>query len=157
MSKGNDTLYLLSDLDELNHAIAPLKEIADRELVSIFGLKGMVYTPHLDVYMAACIERALVLKSLKAQKIIPISVVELMTTALDESYSKVSNNTVVEYKGSHYQRRFLPLKLSKSGKSVKQWAKFWLLQLPNGHFDPDWEAQIREIWPAYFLIRTMQL
>lgn len=157
MSKDNDKLYLLSDLEVLNDAIIPLKEIADRELISIFGLKGMVYTPHLDTYMAACMERALVLKSLKKQGVLALSHVELITTALDESHNKVSNNTIVEYKGSHYQRRFLPLKLSKSGKSVKQWAKFWLLQLPNGHFEPDWEAQVREIWPAYFLIRTMQL
>ena len=67
------------------------------------------------------------------------------------------NNTVVEYEGKRYQRRFSPLKLSKSGKVVTKWARYWFLQSSNGKFDPDWESQVREIWPANFLIRTVDL
>jgi hypothetical protein len=137
--------------------LAPLKALADRELSSIYGLTGKVYTPYIDEYMQICIKKAAILKSLKAQKLLPLSEVELISAALDEQYKRVRNHTVVDYDGHQYERRFLPLKLSKSGKNVQKWAKFWLRQLPNGKTDNCWEKQVREIWPEYFLIRTIEL
>ena len=129
--------------------------MADRELASIYGLKGMVYTPHLDAYMKVCIKKAEILASLKTQNILPLSEVEVISTALDNLFKRAKNHSVVEYNGSNYERRFLPLKLTKSGKNVERWAKIWLLQLPNGKADPRWESLVREIWPRYFLIRTI--
>lgn len=157
MSKSNDKLHVISELHDINNQLIPLKEIADRERVSIYGLTGMVYTPHIDVYMQVSIKKAEILACLKRQKIIPLSEVELITTALDSLHNRAKNNAIVEYKGNNYQRRFSPLKLSKSGKIVQKWAKFWLLQLSNEKTDPLWESQVRELWPTYFLIRTIDM
>lgn len=157
MSKSNDKLHVISELHDINNQLIPLKEIADRERVSIYGLTGMVYTPHIDTYMQVSIKKAEILACLKRQKIIPLSEVELITIALDSLYRRTKNNAIVEYKGNNYQRRFSPLKLSKSGKIVQKWAKFWLLQLSNEKIDPLWESQVREIWPTYFLIRTVDM
>jgi len=157
LSKLESKLHSISELNDINEEIIPLKKVADRELVSIRGLTGMVYTPHLDVYMQASIKKAAILTCLKNQGLLPVSEVEVVSTVLDKLHSRVKNNMDVEYDGKHYQRRFLPLKLSKSGKNVQKWAKFWLLQLPDGKVDPNWERQVREIWPEYFLIRSIDM
>jgi hypothetical protein len=153
----NEKLHVLSDLYEINEELHPLKDLADRELASIYGLTGMVYTPHLDNYMQVSIKKAAILACLKSQKIIPLSEVEVISAILDNLHKRARSNTVIEYNGSQYQRRFSPLKLSKSGKNVQKWAKYWFLQLPNGKVDSNWERQVREIWPDYFLIRTINL
>lgn len=150
-------LYFINDLRDINNEIIPLKDLADRELASIYGLTGMVYTPHLDVYMQASIKRAEILACLKKQGILPITEVETITDALNFLHNRVKSNGVVEYKGSHYIRKFRPLKLSKSGKNVQKWAKFWLLQSPDGRIEPSWEQAVREIWPSFFLIRNIDL
>lgn len=155
MPKANSEPHVISELDEINNELVPLKEMADRELISIYGLTGMVYTPHLDAYMQVSIKKAEILACLKRQKILPLSEVELISIALDNMYKRAKSNDIVDYKGNNYQRRFSPLKLSKSGKIVQKWAKFWLLQLSDEKTDPDWESQVREIWPTYFLIRTI--
>lgn len=155
MPKLTDNPAVLSELSDINNELKPLKEIADRELASISGLTGAVYTPHLDAYMNKCIKKAEILSSLKAQNILPLSDVEIISAALDKLYKSTKNNAVVEYEDANYMRRFLPLKLTKSGKNVQRWAKIWLLQLPNGDIDPHWESMVRDIWPRYFLIRTI--
>lgn len=157
MAKLKDKPHVISELYEINQKLIPLKELADRELVSIRGLTGMVYTPYLDDYMQICIKKAEILVCLKNQKLLPLSQVELISTALSALYSRAKNRSVVEYQKRNYQRRFLPLKLSKSGKNVQKWAKVWLLQNSAGNIDPNWESDVREIWPSYFLIRTINL
>jgi hypothetical protein len=134
-----------------------LKSLAERERASIYGLSGMVYTPYIDDYMQLCVKKAAILVCLKQQGIIEVSEVELISAALENLYKRVKNNTVVEYDGRLYQRRFSPLKLSKSGKIVTKWARYWFLQSSTGKVDPHWESQVREIWPSYFLIRTVDL
>lgn len=148
-------MYSFNDLDDINEQLIPLKIIADKELASVRGLNGLVYTPHFDAYMTVCIKRAKILVFLKNNGLMPLSIVELVSTELEQLYKRAQNNAVVEYKGNSYQRRFTPLKLSKSGKNVQKWAKFWLLQQDNGDIDSDWEQQIKEIWPQYFLIRSI--
>jgi hypothetical protein len=116
-----------------------------------------VYTPHIDVYMQVSIKKAEILSCLKSQQLLPVSEVELITAELDILHKRARSNAVFEYQGKQYKRRFSPLKLSKSGKNVQRWAKFWLLELPNGKVDPNWERQVREIWPSYFVIRTINM
>jgi len=157
LSKSPPKLHNISELYDINEQITPLKVLADRERASIYGLTGMVYTPHIDDYMQASIKKAEILACLKKQGIMELTEVELISTALDFLHKRAKNNTVVEYDGNNYQRRFSPLKLSKSGKIVRTWAKYWLLQLPSGRVDPKWESQVREIWPSYFLIRAIDL
>lgn len=151
------TKHVISELTDINNELIPLKKIADRELASIYGLTGMVYTPHIDSYMQVCIKKAGILACLKEQKLLPLSEVELTTTALNELHSRARNRTIVEYEGSNYERRFLPLKLSKSGKNVQKWAKYWLLLSPDGKVDSGWQNEVREIWPQYFLIRVIDM
>lgn len=157
MAKLSKKLHVLSELNDINEELRPLKLLADRELASIYGLTGMVYTPYLDDYMQVCIRKAAILACLKRQEILPLSEVEVISSALESLHKRARNNAVVEYEGNQYQRRFLPLKLTKSGKNVQKWARFWLLQLPNGKMDQNWERQVREIWPQYFLIRAIDL
>lgn len=150
-------MYSISDLNTINEQLAPLKKLADRELSSIYGLSGKVYTPHFDAYMKVCIKKADILNELKKRQEIPISIVEKVSASLDNLYKTSKNNQIVEYQGKSYQRRFSPLKLSKSGKIVRVWAKFWLLQQADGKPDREWETQVREIWPQYFVIRNFDI
>jgi len=157
LPKLSPKLHSISDLHDINRLVIPSKELADKERASIYGLTGMVYTPYIDEYMKLSIKKAEILACLKKQGILALSEVELITTALDSLYKRAKNNVVVEYEGKLYQRRFSPLKLSKSGKVVIKWARYWLLQCSNGNIDPSWEGQVREIWPAYFLVRITDL
>lgn len=157
MSKLSPKLHNISDLHEINEKIYPLKALADRERASIYGLTGMVYTPHIDDYMQVSIKKAKILACLKKQGIMAFTDVERISGALDFLHKRAKNNTVIEYDGHSYQRKFSPLKLSKSGKVVRTWAKYWLLQLPSGEVDPEWEFQVREIWPTYFLIKSVDI
>ena len=157
MSKLNKELHNISELHDINELIIPLKALADRERAAIYGLTGMVYTPHIDEYMQASIKKALILACLKRQGILELTEVEVITSALDSLYKRAKSNAVVEYEGKSYQRRFSPLKLSKSGKVVRTWARYWLLQLENERVDPEWEAQVRELWPSYFVLGHVDL
>ncbi|WP_394131096.1 hypothetical protein [Shewanella maritima] len=157
MSKLNDKLHVNSELTDVNNELIPLKEMADRECTATHGLTGTIYRPHLDAYMQRCIKKAEILACLKRQSILPLSKVELISTTLDNIHKRAKNHDIVEYEGEHYQRLFLPLKLSKSGKVVQKWARIWLLQQANGKVDFQWESQVKEIWPSYFLIRISDL
>ena len=147
----------MSELNDINKVIIPLKVLADKERVAIYGLTGMVYTPYIDDYMEVSIKKAAILACLKRQGLLALSEVEVISTLLESLHKRVKHNTIVEYEGNSYQRRFSPLKLSKSGKIVRTWARYWVLQLPDGSVSADWERQVREIWPTYFLIRTIDL
>ncbi|WP_394174688.1 hypothetical protein [Thalassotalea litorea] len=157
MPKLNDKLHVISELTDVDNELTPLKEMADRECTATYGLTGMVYRPHLDAYMQGCIKKAEILACLKRQSILPLSEVELISSTLDSMHKGARNHAIVEYKGDHYQRIFLPLKLSKSGKTVQKWAKIWLLQQDDGKVDLQWKCQVKEIWPTYFLIRISDL
>jgi len=147
----------MSELNEIEQTLLPLKALADRELASIYGLTGKVYTPHIDEYMQVSIEKAAILACLKNQGYLPLSEVEVISAELDNLHKRARSNAIVDYQGQQYKRRFSPLKLSKSGKNVQKWAKFWSLQLPNGKIEPNWDRQVREIWPGYFLIRSIEM
>mgnify|MGYP006970137873 CR=1 FL=1 len=157
MSKSIIKPHVNSELIAIDIELVPLKKLANKELASIYGLTGKVYTPHIDAYMQASIKKAAILACLKNQGILAITEVERITAILDCLHKKEKNNAIVEYNGQHYKRQFSPLKLSKSGKVVQKWAKFWLLQCSDNRSDPIWEKQVREIWPSYFLIRTLDL
>jgi len=150
-------IHNISELYDINEKLIPLKVLADRERASIYGLTGMIYTPHIDDYMQISIKKAEILSCLKKQGILELTEVELTSSILDGLHRRAKNNSVVEYDGYCYQRRFSPLKLSKSGKIVQKWAKYWLLQLPDGKADAFWESQVREIWPSYFIISINDL
>jgi hypothetical protein len=103
------------------------------------------------------IQKAQILACLKQQRLLPITEVERISEILNIKFKSTKHNETVEYNGKDYKRQLTPLKLSKSGKVVRKWARFWLLQLAEEKADPSWEAEIREIWPSYFLIRAIDI
>lgn len=150
-------MYSIDDLNKINNQLLPLKALADRELKSIYGLSGLVYTPHIDQYNEVSIKKAEILLFLKNNNIIPFTDVETITAQLMALYPRAKSKQLVKYNGCNYECKFLPLKLSKSGKTIRKWAKFWLKKLPNGETDKQWENQVKEIWPEYFIIRSVPL
>lgn len=149
-------MYSIDDLNKINNELLPLKALADRELQSIYGLSGLVYIPHIDAYNEVSIKKAEILLFLKNNHIIPFTDVETITAQLMALYPRAKSKQLVEFEGDKYECKFLPLKLSKSGKTIRKWAKFWLRKLPNGEVDKQWEVQVKEIWPQYFILRNIQ-
>ncbi len=147
-------MYSQHDLNEITEQVILLKATAERELASIYGLTGLVYTPHRDAYMTACIKKSDIVNDLKSQGLMAASPVEIISSALDALHSRAQSGSVVEYLGEKYERRFAPLKLSKSGKSVRKWARFWLLHSADGKIDSKWQQQVHDLWPLYFVIRA---
>ncbi|MFQ3209907.1 MAG: hypothetical protein ACI9HU_001409, partial [Colwellia sp.] len=47
MAKLPPKLHFISELYDINEQLMPLKVLADRERRAIYGLTGMVYTPHI--------------------------------------------------------------------------------------------------------------
>jgi len=147
-------MYSVSDLNNINDEIRPLKELSDRELQSIYGLSGEVYTPHIDTYNKVSIKKAKILSYLKKNGVLPFTEVETISAKLMVLHRKAKNGEVVEYDGYNYECQFSPLKLSKTGKVVRKWAKYWLKKTANDETDKEWENHVREIWPENFTIRN---
>ena len=145
-------MYSIDDLNKINDELLPLKALADRELQSIYGLSGQLYTPHIDAHTEVCIRKAAILLDLKTRGLIPFTDVEITSAKLMVLHRKIQNHEVVEFNGCDYECNYTPLKLSKTGKSVRKWAKFWLKKLPDGKNDEQWESSVREIWPENFII-----
>lgn len=150
-------MYTLDDLTHINTELQPLKILADRELQSIYGLTGKVYTPHIDVYTGVSLKKAAILFDLKTRGVIPFSDVEIISAKLKVLHPRARSNGIVEYDNQNYTCKYSPLKLSKSGKSVRKWAKYWLLKNADGTLNSDWKAQVKEIWPEYFVIRSVEM
>lgn len=148
-------MYSINDLNAINEELMPLKALAIREFKSIQGLSGQVYTPHIDAYNTVSLVKAKILFELKRKGDLPFSDVEVISAKLMALYQKAKPNQVVDYNGESYECRYSPLKLSKSGKTVRKWAKYWLKILPDGEKDRDWEIQVHEIWPENFIIRSI--
>ncbi|MGJ8693392.1 MAG: hypothetical protein ACSHW0_13025 [Thalassotalea sp.] len=149
--------YSINDLTQINEELQPLKALADREFASIYGLSGQVYTPHIDAHDQVCLKKAEILLQLKTNGLMPFTDVEIITAKLMALYQKAHNHQIVEHDGYNYECKYSPLKLSKSGKSVRRWAKYWLRKLPNDEIDRQWQSQVHEIWPEKFLIRNIHL
>ncbi len=153
----DNLMYSMSDLDKVNEELLPLKALADRELKSIYGLSGQIYTPHIDAHNEVCLKKAKILLYLKKHGVIPFTEVETTSAKLMALHNRAKNHKVVEFNGNSYECYFSPLKLSKSGKTVRKWAKYWLKKSADGKNDPNWERQIREIWPENFLIKLTDI
>ncbi|KGJ89430.1 hypothetical protein [Thalassotalea sp. ND16A] len=157
MKESNNYMYAITDLNQINEELKPLKKLADKELISIAGLSGMIYTPHIDAYHEVCVKKAVILRSLKKNNVIACSEIETISAQLEVLHKKIKNGETVEYEKCKYQRRFTPLKLSKSGKIVQKWAKFWLKLDADDNVNQAWQMQVKEIWPEYFLIRAIDI
>ncbi len=52
---------------------------------------------------------------------------ELLYERLDAAFPNAKSRQVVEFEGRKYCRRFSPGSVSNSGKTVKEWVKWWEL------------------------------
>lgn len=150
-------MFSINDLNNINEELQPLKILAERELKSIYGLTGKVYTPHIEAYSDVSVKKAAILLNLKNNGLIAFTDVEVISAKLMALHRKAKNYQIVEYDGWCYECRYSPLKLSKSGKSVRKWAKYWLRKMVDGEIDNQWESVVKEIWPEYFVIRNLEL
>lgn len=62
---------------------------------------------------------------LKDAGLLPLSEKEKVERDLDRAFPNAQSKEIVVHNGMKYQRRFLPLDKSRSGKTVKEWAKSW--------------------------------
>ena len=150
-------MFTIEDFKNINEQLKPLKELADKELKSIYGLSGMIYTPHIDAYNEVAVQRAKIARELKENKLLAITEVEKISEQLNDLFKRAKNKDIIEYKKCKYQRRFTPLKLSKSGKIVSKWARFWLKLDDEDKVNLEWQTQVKELWPEYFIIRASNM
>ena len=58
---------------------------------------------------------------------IPLTEKEVLHKRLDNAFPNARSKQVVELGGVKYQRRFYPLQKSRSGKTVTEWDRDWVL------------------------------
>lgn len=77
-----------------------------------------------DIRSAAREVRAIT-ESLKADGILPLTEKEKLYAELDKLFPNARSKEVVEFRGKRFQRRFYPAEKSLSGKTVREWDKWW--------------------------------
>lgn len=63
--------------------------------------------------------------SLKANGVLERDEHESLEARLDKVFPNAQSKEIVEFEGNRYQRRFYPLRKSRSRKSVVEWGKSW--------------------------------
>lgn len=69
----------------------------------------------------------LITEHFKSTGTIPLTEKEVMHNRLDAAFPNARSKQVVEFHGVKYQRRFYPLQKSRSGKSVTEWGRDWVV------------------------------
>jgi len=69
----------------------------------------------------------LIENALKASGQLALSEDEALEKELDRMFPNAKSKEVVEYKGQKFQRNFWPLEKSRSGKSVVEWNRSWVV------------------------------
>ena len=62
---------------------------------------------------------------LKKNGLIPYSDHELVIESLNNKYPNAQSREIVVHNGIKYRKKFIPLTLSKTGKTVKKWESTW--------------------------------
>jgi hypothetical protein len=62
---------------------------------------------------------------LKDAGILPLTEQELLERHLDTAFPKARSKEVVEFNGKKNCRRFFPMEMSRSRKTVTEWGKSW--------------------------------
>ena len=65
-------------------------------------------------------------RSLKGAGVLPKTAQEMLEDELDQAFPDATSNSIVEYKGKKYQRKFHPVERSRSRKTVTEWERSWL-------------------------------
>ncbi|NVK24440.1 MAG: hypothetical protein HWE10_05900 [Gammaproteobacteria bacterium] len=106
----------------------------------------------IDERKSLVLERALLWRELKSNGQMPYTKQEEIIDKLNEAFSNAKSNEKVELEGQFYLKRFQPVELSKTGKSVKKYWSYWLKLHEGGAIDRNWQSNIHQIWPDKFLI-----
>lgn len=110
--------YTLEDLDK---ARAELKAWSDKwERYS--GNNPNKYQS--DIHSAS-IKVDMIEGSLKASGVIAKSEKELFEERINAAFPNARSKDIVEFEGQKYQLRFWPKRNSRSGKTVKEWDRWW--------------------------------
>ncbi|WP_318438747.1 hypothetical protein [Photobacterium leiognathi] len=67
----------------------------------------------------------IITESLKASGLLERSEQEKLEKRLEHEFPNAQSKEIVEFEGKKYQRRFYPLRKSRSRKSVTEWGKSW--------------------------------
>ena len=110
-----------NDIDALARAQAQLTLVEER-FANYDGNNPGKWRAHINVLRST--GRALE-ESLKTNGLFPLSEAETLWRRLDAAYPKARSRQVVEFEGRGYRCRFVPLEMSRSGKTVKEWSRTW--------------------------------
>jgi hypothetical protein len=108
-------------MNELEKAIAKLAEL-ERAWLDYSGNNPDKY--QADIRRARADVRNIE-ERMKASGEIPRTAEEELHHRLDLAFPKASSKQVVAFDGKQYMRTFRPLAKSNSGKTVKEWGKYW--------------------------------
>jgi hypothetical protein len=78
-----------------------------------------------DELNSARLQVDLIRSELKAAGLLQKSERELLWEELDARFPNAESKQIVEHKGKRYQRRYSPGQMSRTGKSVMEWLKYW--------------------------------
>jgi len=106
-----------------------------------------------DELISRRVEKALLVRKLKSNGQLPFSEMDLVLDELNDSYADIKSGETIEYKGQAYLRRFQPIELSPTGKSVKKYWGYWLKLNPRGNIDEDWQEDLKDEWADKFQIQ----
>ena len=110
-------------LEDLEQARAELQKHSDR-FDRYSGNNPNKYRSDIDM---AKMNVEVIVSSLKASGVLPKSEQELLDERIDAAFPKARSKDIVEYEGRKYQLRFWPKRKSRSGKTVKEWDRWWEL------------------------------
>lgn len=65
-------------------------------------------------------------EELKRTGVIPLTEQEQLEAELDKTFPNAQSKEIVEFNGTRYMRRFFPLEMSRSRKTVMEWGRTWV-------------------------------
>jgi hypothetical protein len=117
------TMYTLDDLRQAEEQLALLEERgigSDRHSNPDYG-RGAINDAR---FLARHIRQELMSAGLIPRP--PKTDQDLLCEELDKRFPNARSREVVEYNGKRYIRRFTPLRVSRSGKTVMEWHRSWV-------------------------------
>lgn len=145
----------LEHIDVMTSRIAQLQTDIENEVDKYEDFdfpEGSLIKSLIDERASLVMERALLLRKLKSNGDMPYTILEQIMDELNEAFPNAKSNDKVEFNGEKYLKRFQPVELSKTGKSVKQYWAYWLRLHEGGAIDRAWQNEIFNLWPDKFLI-----
>lgn len=112
---------------------------------------------HGDLYdeiLDAQEERIKLILALKASGEMRLSELEETLNELNQLHPDANSKDEVEYQSITYQKRFQPVELSPTGKSVKKYWGYWLRLTQNKAIDETWQWELRMTFKDKFQVQA---